>query len=183
MMKKAMLYLLVLGLLIIAPFSVSATTSASISNTPVKNEKTADGEKVVKTYEVYITTTDNESLEDVEFGFKYGSAITDFKCDGAGKFALDNQTTTGERAVTCKFAVPNEGSDSGEKILVGKVVVTADMDASDADCTVEYVYNGATGKINPETGVNVPYTIIAGGIILAAGVYFVTKKRTKLYKI
>lgn len=183
MMKKAMLYLLVLGLMLVAPFSVNATTSASISNTPISSEKSEDGTTVLKTYEVYITTTENESLNDAEFGFKYGSAITEFKCDGAGEFALDNQTTTGESSVTCKFVVPNEGSASGEKILVGKVVVRANMNAADEDCTIEYVYNGATGKINPPTGVNIPYAVITGGIILAAGVYFVTKKRTKLYKI
>jgi len=37
-MKKAMLYLMVLGMFLVAPFSVSATTSASISNTPVSSE-------------------------------------------------------------------------------------------------------------------------------------------------
>lgn len=183
MMKKAMLYLLVLGMILAAPLNAWATTSASISNTPVNSVKSEDGKTVQKTYEVYITTTENESLNDAEFGFKYGTAITEFKCDGAGEFALDNQTATGENAVTCKFAVPSDGSASGDKILVGKVIVTAKMDAPDEECKIEYVYNGATGKINPETGVNVPYTIIAGGIILAAGVYFVTKKRTKLYKI
>ncbi|MBE6148004.1 MAG: hypothetical protein E7167_00625 [Firmicutes bacterium] len=183
MMKKAMLYLLVLGLLLVAPFSVNATTSASISNTPVESKKSEDGTTVQKTYEVYITTTENESLDTVDFGFKYGVAITNFECADAGEFVVEDQTATAENALTCKFSVPNEGSASGQKILVGKVVVTAKMDAPDADCTIEYVYEGATGKINPPTGVNVPYTIIAGGIVIAAGVYFVTKRRTKLYKI
>ncbi|MBE6155391.1 MAG: hypothetical protein E7164_01380 [Firmicutes bacterium] len=182
-MKKAMLYLMVLGMFLVAPFSVSATTSASISNTPVSSEKSEDGKTVKKTYEVYIATTENESLEDVDFGFKYGSAITEFKCDGAGSFALENQESTGANTVSCKFAVPNDGEASGEKILVGKVVVTAKVDAADEDCTIEYVYEGATGKINPATGVNIPYAVIAGGIVLAAGVYFVTKKKTKLYQI
>ena len=183
MMKKAMLYLLVLGMMLVAPFSVDATTSASISNTPVSSEKSEDGTTVKKTYEVYVTTTEKESLDSVEFGFKYGVAITDFVCADAGEFVSEEQTTTGQNTVTCKFTVPNDGSASGEKILVGKVVVTAKMDAPDADCTIEYAYNGATGKINPETGVSVPYAVIAGGIVLATGVYFVTKKRTKLYKI
>ena len=183
MMKRAMLYLLVLGLLLMAPFNVNATTAASISNTPVDSKNSEDGKSVIKTYDVYITTTENEELETAEFGFEYGSAITKFECADAGEFVVEDQEITAENKLTCKFSVPNDGSASGEKILVGKVKVTAKMNAADEDCQIIYSYNGAKGKINPPTGVNVPYTIIVGGIAIAAGLYFVTKKKTKLYQI
>jgi len=182
-MKKVMLYLLVFGFILGVPFNVDASTEAVISNTPASSEKSEDGKTVVNTYEIYIKTTENESLSEVEFEFEYGAAITKFECADGGNFKVFSQDITGENAVNCTFAVPNDGDASGEKILVGKVVVNAKADAPDEDCQINYSYDGATGKINPPTGVNIPYAIIAGGLVLAAGVYFVTKKKTALYKI
>ena len=36
---------------------------------------------------------------------------------------------------------------------------------------------------NPKTGNVLPYAVIAVGVVLAAGVYYVTRKNTKLYRI
>lgn len=183
MMKKVMLYLLVIAFVLGVPFNVNAATEAMISNEPASSKKSEDGKSVVNTYEIYIKTTNNETLTEVEFDFDYKSAITKFDCADGGEFKVSSQDVTGENAVTCKFAVPNEGEAKGEKILVGKVVVTAKADAPDEDCQINYSYEGARGKINPPTGVNIPYAFIAGGLVLAAGVYFVTKKKTALFKI
>ena len=56
-------------------------------------------------------------------------------------------------------------------------------DAKDEDCTINYGLDEVTGKINPNTGSNLPYALIGGGALLAAGIYVLTRKKTKLYKI
>lgn len=182
-MKKVMIYLLGLMVVLGLPFGVSAATKAEISNTPVSSKDSEDGKSVIKTYDVYITTDNNEELGEATFGFEYGSAVTAFECSDAGDFKVADQATTAENKMTCKFAVPNEGTAKGEKILVGKVVLTAEKDAKDEDCYVKYIYENAQGKINPNTGIEIPYLIIAGGLVLATGVYFATRKKTALYKI
>ena len=181
-MKKGFAYLIVLGVLFFLPLAVNAATSASINDKPDSETTNSDG-TITKYYSIYISTTNNEELSSADFGFRYGTAITNFVCEGAGDFELGNQETTGSNQVTCNFTVPSEGTSGGAKILVGKLAVTVNKDSKDEDCTIEYSYDGSTGKINPQTGSFIPYATIAGGIVIAAGIYFVTKKRTKFSRI
>lgn len=180
MMKKVMIFLL--GLMILAlPLGVSAKTAAEISNKPVAETESEDGKSVIKTYEVYIKTTENEELSSASIGFEYGKAVTAFDCVDAGEFKVGEENVTAENKVSCTFTA--DPAKKGEKILVGKLVVTANKNAADEDCTINYIYEGAQGKINPETGIEIPYLIIAGGLVLATGVYFTTRKKTALFKI
>ena len=180
-MKKVMIFVLGLMFLLGMPFNVAAKTAAEISSTPVSSVDSEDGKSVIKTYDVYIKTTEGEELSEVSLGFEYGKAVTKFSCDKGGSFTVGEEKVTAENKVSCKFVA--DPAAKGEKILVGKVVVTANKDAKNEDCTINYIYEGAQGKINPETGMEIPYLIIAGGLVLAAGVYFATKKKTALYKI
>ena len=183
-MKKALVSLLVLGFAALVPLGVFAKTSPFISNTPDKETNNGDG-TITRVYSIFINTTENEELEDATIGFQYGSAVTKLTCAGAGDFDLDSQSTTGASSVSCTFAAEDEAV-SGEKILVGQVTVVVNEDADDEDCSIDYVFDGATGTINkenPKTGASVPYVFIAGGILVAAGAFLVTRRNTKLYKI
>ena len=180
-MKKVMIYLLGLAFLLGMPFAVEAKTAAEISNTPVSTVDSEDGKSVIKTYDIYITTTEGEELSEVSLGFEYGKAVTKFDCVDGGKFKAGDENITAENKLSCKFTA--DPAEKGEKVLVGKVVVTATKNAPDEDCKIAYIYEGAQGKINPQTGIEIPYLIIAGGLVLAAGVYVATRKKTALFKI
>ena len=60
-----------------------------------------------------------------------------------------------------------------------------------AECDVVFNCNNENKKVtpktktvkNPKTGSALPYAVIATGIVLATGVYYVTRRNTKLYKI
>lgn len=180
-MKKVMLYLLALGTLVMCPFTVSAKTALEIGDA-VSSKESEDKKSVEKTYEVYVKTTEGEGLTKVTVKFDYGKAITKFNCADADPFVADQKTEG--NVVTCEYALPSETeAQKGDKILVGKVVLTADKNASDEDCHVNYTYEGATGKINPNTGISVPYAFILGGVVLAASVYFATSKKSKLVRL
>lgn len=181
-MKKVLVsFLVLIGLFLLTPVAF-ASEKAVISTTPDSEVTNSDG-TVTKTYSVYIETTAGEKLDTAELGFQYGTAITTFTCAGANDYSV-TQEATGQNSATCKWALP-EGSEgkSGERILLGTIKAVVNKDAKDEDCTIQYAFKGATGKVNPETGVAVPYVIIGSGVLLAAGLFIVTRRRTKLYKI
>ena len=65
------------------------------------------------------------------------------------------------------------------------------VDTALEECKVSFECNGEvktvtppTKKVsNPKTGNALPYMVILVGVVLAAGVYYVTRNNTKLYKI
>ena len=83
--------------------------------------------------------------------------------------------------LTCQFD-KNGSTATGDNFQVGSLVVNVPVDSTE-DCTIEVINGGSQGTSNPETGASLPMIIIASGLVIGAGVYFVTKKRTKLYKI
>lgn len=58
-------------------------------------------------------------------------------------------------------------------------------------CQIDFKYGNQTEKVpvgpstpeNPKTGNVLPYAVIVAGIVVAGGVYYITRKNTKLYKI
>ena len=176
MMKKKVAFLLAFALLLVMPFAVSADLTLKIKNGDTKEA----GDKVRKDYKVMVVTTEEEAVGEVEVKFTYGSAITAFSCGDAGEFVAEESNKEGN-SVTCTFSAATEVK--GQEIEVGSVVLEANKNAKDEDCTIEYTFNGAKGKINPNTGAEVPYAYIVGGLVLAAGVYFVTKKKSALHRI
>ena len=133
MMKKAMMYLLVLALLLVAPFAVGAALTIKI--TEGKTTENTDKTTVNKDYKVSVVSTGDELVEEVEISFTYGSAITEFKCGDAGEFVA-SQTDKGNNTVVCKFESP-EGA-KGKEIEVGSLVLKATKNAADKDCMIEY---------------------------------------------
>ena len=184
-MRKVFTSLLVLGLFLMLPMSAFATTKIEIpDSTPEKETANSDG-TVTKEYPIYMVTTAGEEVTSATISFQGGSAVKNITCDGAGQFTLEDQSGSTTNSTKCTFTVPSGGKASGEKITVGRLAVKVDKTASDEDCKIEYTFNDVKGyvKTNPETGASVPYIVIGSAIILAAGVYFVTSRRTKLYKI
>ena len=180
-MKKAMLFLAVLGAMIICPFGVDAKLKLEIGKDPVSAKDTEDKKAVIKTYDIYVVTDANEKVEKAEVKFEYGKAITELKCKDASDYVASQN---GENPVKCAFELPSEKEPKqGEKIKVGQIEITAKKDAKDADCTINYTFEGASGKMNPNTGISIPYAFIIGGVVLAAGVYYATNKKSKLVRL
>lgn len=186
-MKKAMVSLLVMGLMLLTPLSVLAETRVipSIPNDPSSQSEQDDG--LVKVFPIYVeltgeageTFTENE----FKFEFEFGPAITDFKCDGYGEYDAE-PTGTVNSGATCTFRSDAEATTG--KVQVGTISVLIKKDAADKDCTIKYMLGEASAtfnKANPSTGATIPYEIILGGLALAAGAYVVTSKKTKLFKI
>jgi len=186
-MKKAISFLLAFGLLIMPMTAFAVSFKPSIPENELQEVTNADG-TVTKTYNVYVDIEKEAGEGDTEknsfdFSFEYGSAIKTFTCADAGDFIATESTSGTGNTKNCSFALPEGKKLTGNKVKVGAVTITVDKNAKNEDCFVNYMLEGASGKINPETGANIPYAFIAGGLFVAAVVYFTTKKRTKLYKI
>ncbi len=185
-MKKVMISLFVLGLMLLTPLSVLAEIQVipSIPNEPSSSKDTENG--MVKTFPIYVELTgdeDNFTDNHFDFTFEFGSAIKEFTCDGYGNFEAKTGGDVSTQG-TCTFT--NSSQINLGKSQVGTISVRVDKNASDADCTIKYMLGSASSTFNtnnPNTGVSIPYEIIIGGLVLAAGAYIVTSKKTKLYKI
>ena len=181
-MKKVLVFLLVLGIGVILPLSVYASVRINIDNTPDTTSDNGD-ETVTRVYSIYETISgEDEEINNTTVQFTYGSAVTSFVCQSAGEFELTGQTV--ENGITkCTFTIPNGETTSGSNVVVGKISVTVNKNASDEDCTINYGLDSVTGKINPDTGSHLPYVLVGGGAVLAVGIYFATRRKSKLYKI
>lgn len=186
-MKKSILSLIVLTLLLFMPVAVFAEMilEPSIPDTPLSTED--KGDNVSKTYPIYLNVKqndDNKSVTTVTFKFKFGNAIVATPvCTGANGFE-GSFSDTGDNTGTCVFT--SSTGSSGDKIQVGTITVLAKKNAPDEDCQIDYWaedVKGTFNKGNPNTGASVPFGIIAGGLTLALGAYFVSSKRNALYKI
>lgn len=185
-MKKKFLSLVVLALVLFMPVMAFAEMKIvpEIPNTPTNSID--KGDNVEKTYPIYLNITensDNQVVTETIFKFTFGSAIVSASCAGANGFEGSFEDT-GNSTGTCKFTSTTGSSD--KKIQVGTITVVANKNAADEDCKIDYYAEDVTGtfnKQNPTTGASVPVGIIAGGFALAAGAYFVTSKKNRLYKI
>lgn len=185
-MKKKFLSLVVLALILFMPVMALADMKIvpEIPNTAIATDD--KGDNVEKTYPIYLNVTentDNKSVTTTTFKFTFGSAIVDARCAGANGFE-GSFSSTGEHAGTCTFT--SAAGSTGDKIQVGTITVVAKKNAADEDCKIDYMaedVKGTFNKANPTTGASIPVGIIAGGFALAAGAYFVTSKKNRLYKI
>ena len=130
--------------------------------------------------------TENHKVTQKTIKFTLGKAITEAKCSDFGEYVTDGGTVTknsdGTSTLTCTFD-KNGSTDTGNNFQIGSLVVTVKKDSADEDCSIGYESGNSTGTKNPETGASLPLTIVAIGLAVGTGVYFGTKKRTKLYKI
>lgn len=104
--------------------------------------------------------------------------------------------TIGSVVIDVKKAAPNDNCDFSYTPCVGsscfdKVIITeknickivnGTYYGKNGNVVTEEVYN-AECVTNPQTGNFVPYALIAAGIALAIGVFTISRKNTKLYKI
>lgn len=120
-------------------------------------------------YEVAFTSTQAAS----------GSVVT------IGSVVIDVK----KAAVTdnCDFSyTPCVGSSCFDKVIIEEKytckIVNGTYYGKNGNVVTEEVYN-AECVTNPQTGNFVPYALIAAGIALAIGVFTISRKNTKLYKI
>ena len=182
-MKKLFALLLAMGVLLALPLDALAVSAVKIPSSPDKKVDNGDG-TMTYYYSISLANTDDEATQEfqkVELEFNYGPAITSFTCGNNDEFTASQ---TGDASLTeCVYTAKAEDGVKGEKIELGQLVVIVKKNAEDKDCTINYSYKGAEGKVTVNTGSSVPYMIITGGIVLGAAVYFATKKKSKLQRI
>ena len=192
-MKKFFSYLLVMGAVLCMPFMVKAADYKETINVPGNagdfTSTTLSSGDEQRTYKIMVileNNTDNHKVTQKSVKFTLGKAITEAKCSDFGEYVTDGGTTTknsdGTSTLTCTFD-KNGSSDTGNNFQIGSLVVTVKKDSADEDCSIGVENGNSTGTKNPETGASLPLTIVAIGLAVGTGVYFGTKKRTKLYKI
>ena len=178
-MKKFFSYLLVMGAFLCMPFMVKAADYKETINVPGNagdfTTTTLSSGDEQRTYKIMITlenNTENHKVTQKTIKFTLGKAITEAKCSDFGEYVTDGGTVT-----------KNSSTETGNNFQIGSLVVTVKKDSADEDCSIGYESGNSTGTKNPETGASLPLTIVAIGLAVGTGVYFGTKKRTKLYKI
>ncbi|MGN1378992.1 MAG: hypothetical protein ACI4XR_01160 [Bacilli bacterium] len=185
-MKKFFSFLLVLGVFCL-PLLVNAyEESLTVSSSPISTETTNGVDK--KTYSISVSltnNTENHVITQKIVKFRLGKAITSATCGDFGEFVAtttNNGTDSeGRMLITCQFD-KNGSTATGNSFQIGTIVVNVPVNTTE-DCSIEVINGGSQGTSNPETGASLPMIIIATGLVIGAGVYYVTKKRTKLYKI
>lgn len=191
-MKKFFSYLLVMGAFLCMPLVVRAAYKEIINvpgNAGDFTTTTLSSGDEQRTYKIMITledNTENHKVTQKTIKFTLGKAITEAKCSDFGEYVTDGGTVTknsdGTSTLTCTFD-KNGSTDTGNNFQIGSLVVTVKKDSADEDCSIGYESGNSTGTKNPQTGASLPLTIVAIGLAVGTGVYFGTKKRTKLYKI
>ncbi len=185
-MKKFFSYLLVLGVFCL-PLIVNAVTE-KVSVPDDYTTKQLDNGDQQRTYKIRVTlenNTENNKVTKKTVKFKLGKAITEATCGDYGEFVAtttnNGKNSDGETTITCVFD-KNGSSDTGNDFQVGTLTVTIPKDSTE-DCSIAVINGGSQGTTNPDTGASLPIVIIAVGLVLGVGVYSVSKKKTKLYKI
>lgn len=181
-MKKHIYLFLVMAMVLLMPFTANA--AGLKPHIPTEDEekpvtvKNSDG-TITKTFNVYVTVSE-ENLTSVsaDFSFTFGNAVKGFSCGDPSTKRFVAQTNTADRM--CTFAAP-EGEKITGKVKAGTISIT--VDPKGEDCSITYMLDGVSGKVNPNTGANVPYLYVIGGLVLAAGIYFATSKKTKFHRI
>ncbi len=192
-MKKFFSYLLVMGVLLCMPFVVRSADYKETIDVPGKSGEftstTLSSGDEQRKYKIMITlenNTENHKVTQKTIKFTLGKAITEAKCEDYGEYVTSGGTVTknsdGTSTLTCTFD-KSGSSDTGNNFQIGSLVVTVKKDSADEDCSIGFENGNSSGTKNPETGASLPLTIVAIGLAVGTGVYFGTKKRTKLYKI
>lgn len=179
-MKKLFAFLLVIGIALCTALGVDAKTTAVIDDKKPVGQAIDNGNGTFTyVYDVIIKTTEGETLETAEIKFAWKDGVEKLTCTAVDNWQPENTNATAS-SVDCKFVAAS--GQTGSDIKVGQITVVK-KDQAGADCTIEYTYQGATGKINPPTGSNVSYIIVGVGVVAAVAAYVVSKKRSKLYNL
>ena len=183
-MKKKFFSLLAIMALVV-PFGAHAMNVRDSFTTKDCKSNTENG-FTTYTCPLYVEKYENAEENKIQIDFSdYGSAVTKVECstnETDGFVYVDNEGTEGN----AKCVFKNDAEVTKTTILVGNLVYTvedAKVDSDHKNCGLSYSLGAASGKINPNTGVELPYGYIAGALALACGVVFVTTKKTKLFRI
>ena len=186
-MKKFFSYLLVLG-----AFCLPLIVNAVVEKVDVPADyttKTLDNGDQQRTYKVRVileNNTENHKVTKKTVKFVLGKAITEATCGDYGEFVAtttnNGKSSDGKTTITCVFD-KNGSEDTGNDFQVGTLTITIPKDSKSEDCSIAVANGGSQGTTNPNTGASLPIVIIAVGLVLGVGVYSVSKKKTKLYKI
>ena len=187
-MKKTIISVMVVLVLLCPIIVFGLTNKLDISNTASSKEDLGDN-KMKQYNDVYFYTTDVQEGEDtsvtsLQFTIvSTGPAVEAVECVSGDGFTANTQKND-DNTVTCVYTATASEGVKGEKIAVGKVAITADKNSPDKDCTVEYKLDSVDGKkVPPETGASLPYVIVGAGIVIAAGAYVVTRRKSKLFNV
>ncbi len=173
--------LFMLAMVLVMPFNVNAELAASL---PVKESvDSCPNDVCTKEVEFYFisedgTTTTFEKTSPLTGSFEYGADVT---LEGVESSLSFNLALSGDNLTVTPVSDTVEVSDS-EELLVGTVIVTYPKDST--DCDVRLMLGDSEADIhNPETGVSLPMVTLGAVAVLGIGVYCVTRKNNKLFKI
>lgn len=180
MCVKKYFIMIVMTVLLLVPLGVHAATSIAI-----KSDKAClDADDFCRnTAKVYITT-DDLIAEPVVADVTLASGVTIEKVESSTAFTVTNDGTK------ITFA-PVDGTYTGDnkETLIG--TVTFKYASTLADCSVKFnftAYNTTkdvtiTAATTTPTGAALPLAILGTAAVAGIGIYLVTKRNTKMYKI
>ena len=139
-----------------------------------------------------VTNADGTITVDLDFWQDEGNSVTNLSTtmvlenveivsvDGVGTWTV---TQTGNDLNLITSAPETRTAFTAAKVTY-KTINTAEK------CGIDFVCNGTTTEVapettpeNPKTGNVLPYAVIVAGIAIAGAVYYVTRKNNKLYNI
>lgn len=192
-MKRFFSILMVGMAIMLFPVVASATSSVKIEQIG-ECETLSDG-TCQETFSIHVISDTDVSYTAIpKITFTYnprdgklnGVQSIQFK-ESEGWQALSTQSETGYDVV---YTHTGEAVTSRD-IDLGTLVVIVNSDTSLYDCSMSYGIEGNPEKVEvvieieetPNTGASLPVIVISAGVVIAAVVYVISKKNTKLYKI
>lgn len=174
---KKYLSILVIGIALILPMSVGAAT---VKTDFTCDKKCTDNGDTCQTTCKLALTGDSVAVTSFSANLNLSPGLTIDSIKPAEGFTnMGTGNTLQLMAAT---------STSGTRVELATIVINVPKDAK--DCKIELQPTGYANvtvdvkpEENPKTGATIPLAIIACGAVAACGVYVVSKKNTKLYKI
>ncbi len=192
---KKFFSILVVGMMVglLFPMMVGAAGKPKISVKVDRNAvcKDIDEETCEWTYSLKVVSDQEITFESIPIRITY--APKDGKKNGAVSITPNApaeswlSTPSQEENGYLITYYPASGSVTGKEFDLGTLTVKTQK-GEEYDCTLNIGFGSVDIDVeiieeNPKTGVTLPITIIALGIVTAVGIYVISKKNTKLYKI
>ena len=181
---KRVLGLIVLAMMVVLPMKVNA--ALDFSGFTCDDKVTAADGSVTKTCYITGKATNGSSISTFTGTFTSQTPVSSSSFTIATiVFSVDN---TAEKCavqlIPCYDESGNFGCGNAVEVTEEQFckVVDGTYYGKDGSVVTADVYN-AQCVTNPQTGNFVPYVVIIAGIALAVGVFVISRKNTKLYRI
>ncbi len=188
---KKFIFMLVAMVVVVAPMGVEAFADIK----PGKTETTCDSNDLCTvTAEVMIEPQGSDPAE-FKFDVSYDGTVKEGRLvksvsvlENGENFNLEITGDLADNTAKLSINEPTYSLTGSEHMATIQWTYQDDVDKTQEDCSVVINWEGASITVypeeeNPQTGIELPYILLGVAAVAGIGVYMVSRKNTKLFKI